>query len=135
MQKDRLVLPLLVILVLNMIVSLLFIASALTAYVMSGRVTENEYDMVINRHVLVRFCPCSAIDLLLKVFLIFIMSQAVLRLYEFHCPRQLYWHYQVSDNSTMDSTHGSFLLLRKGSDTQSYNSLATPTTTKEHSTR
>ncbi|CAD5224252.1 unnamed protein product [Bursaphelenchus okinawaensis] len=69
LEKNKLVLPLLIVLVLNITISLLFLLIALFTYALSA-------------------VPYSTI------FVLFVLAQAVFRVYEFVCARRLYWYYK-----------------------------------------
>ncbi|KAI1720704.1 hypothetical protein DdX_04947 [Ditylenchus destructor] len=69
-EKDRLVLPLLLVLGINIVISCLFVASALLTYLFSSTSQFDGY------------------------FFMFVALQACFRFYEFVCAKRLYWYYQ-----------------------------------------
>uniref|UniRef100_A0A915D2G5 Transmembrane protein n=1 Tax=Ditylenchus dipsaci TaxID=166011 RepID=A0A915D2G5_9BILA len=77
-EKDRLVLPLLLVLALNILVSCLFIASALFTFLFAS---SPRFDGVVDKDTV-------------AYFFFFVLVQTCFRLYEFVCARRLYWYYQ-----------------------------------------
>lgn len=68
-RRQTLILPLLILLVVNVIISVLFLLNSSIAYLF----TKSKYDFQ---------------------FVLFVFGQAIVRVYEFICARRLYWYFK-----------------------------------------